>query len=412
MATILATQDGPVAPRVPDAALSASAAHARLLSIDLLRGLVIMLMALDHVRDYFFVGSGNFDPLDVDKTTALVFATRWITHFCAPTFVLLAGISAWLNGARMADSRALAKFLLTRGLWLILLESTVVSFGWNFTTHLIVFQVIWAIGASMILLAPFAWAGPRAALVAGAVIIAGHNALDAVTATDLGAWAVPFDLALNGEGFAMLRQGHLLVGYPALPWAGIILLGYGLGPLFRRDPAARVRTLRALGVVFVAGFLALRLLHAYGDANGWTGHARALQTLGDLLDTTKYPPSLHYTLMTLGPVLLLLPTLEHLRGPVARVLLTYGRVPLFFYVLHLFLVHGLQYAAGTTLGYPAHVFTDLFSTGEGAAAKAGWGVPLWATYLVWAAVLAVLYPACAWFGRVKARRRDWWLSYL
>lgn len=133
------------------------------------------------------MGSGNFDPLDVDKTTALVFATRWITHFCAPTFVLLAGISAWLNGARMADSRALAKFLLTRGLWLILLESTVVSFGWNFTTHLIVFQVIWAIGASMILLAPFAWAGPRAALVAGAVIIAGHNALDAVTATDVGA---------------------------------------------------------------------------------------------------------------------------------------------------------------------------------------------------------------------------------
>ena len=407
MATMVATGRGHVAPP-----MSASATHTRLLSIDLMRGLVIVIMALDHVRDYFFEGAGRFDPLDLGQTTALVFATRWITHFCAPTFLLLAGISAFLNGARMGDPRALARFLLTRGLWLILLEATVISLGWDFTTHMIVFQVFWAIGASMILLAPFAWAGPRAALVVGAVLIAGHNAFDAVKAADVGTWAAPFDLLLNGEGFSMLGGGRLLIGYPALPWAGIMLLGYGLGPLFRRDAAARARMLRWIGAGFVAAFLALRLVHGYGDPNGWVAYPTGVQTLGDILDTTKYPPSFHYTLMTLGPVLLLLPAMEGLRGPVARVLLTYGRVPLFFYVCHLWLVHGAQYLAGTALGFPGHVFTDLFVTGEKAAAAVGWGVPLWATYLVWLAVLAVLYPACAWFGRVKARRRDWWLSYL
>ncbi|HYD79422.1 MAG TPA: heparan-alpha-glucosaminide N-acetyltransferase domain-containing protein [Paucimonas sp.] len=389
---------------------AAALAGRRLEAIDLLRGIVIALMVLDHVRDFFHESAFLFNPLDVEKTSAALYLTRWITHFCAPVFVFLAGVSAFLHGARLDSRAALSRFLLTRGLWLVLLEVTVVGFAWDFALRGALLQVIWVIGAAMVALAALVWLPQRAILAVGVSIIAGHNILDGIEPAQFGELSWVWRLLHDG---GRVRSGGfgLYVVYPLLPWIGVMAAGYGLGFVFRQDAGARRRTLTILGLAMITGFLLLRGFHLYGDPRDWMPRAGLLATAGDFLDVRKYPPSLMYVLATLGPAFLLLPRLEQWRGRLAEVLLAFGRVPLFCYLLHLYLAHGLMLIAGVAAGYPASMFIGIVSDPRMLIMN-GWGVSLAATYGLWLFVLALLYPACRWFGEIKRRRRDWWLSYL
>jgi uncharacterized membrane protein len=389
--------------------LSAQETSARLASVDILRGIVIGLMALDHVRDFFHVDAFLFDPLDVDRTSPALFATRWITHFCAPVFVFLAGVSAFLQSSRLSRS-GLARRLATRGLWLLLLEVTVIGFAWNFSFDFLFLQVIWAIGWSMLALAALIWLPASALLGLGVAILALHNLLDPVRPDQLGNWA-PLWAALHESG-PILLGGELrgFFAYPVLPWIGVICFGYGVGPIFRMEPARRRQMLKLIGASLIGLFVALRLADLHGEPNGWEYQADFGRTAMDWLSTTKYPPSLQFAAMTLGPALLLLALLERLKGAAAEPWLTFGAVPLFVYVLHIYIAHGLAVAIGAAQGYPLWGVGDLFR--GGAANLQGWGFSLPVVYAIWLAVLAILYPPARWFARLKRRRSDWWLSYL
>ena len=381
----------------------------RLTSIDLLRGLIIVLMVLDHTRDYFMTGAFFTDAVDPKTSWPALYATRWITHLCAPGFVFLAGVSAFLKGARDGDTKALSWFLFSRGLWLVVLELTVVNFGWNFGVAPPFLQVIWAIGAGMIALAALVWLGPRVVLALGIAIIAGHNLLDPINPPHLGEAAPVWNL-LHESGFPTILGVPIFAAYPLIPWLGILCLGYGLGFIFLKTPGERIRTLLFLGLAFLAAFIALRWINVYGDPRPWTEQADAVRTAMSFLNVQKYPPSLQFTLVTLGINLLLLSGFERLRGPIAEFFLTFGRVPLFVYVLHIYLIHALQILVGTVIaGRPASDFIKVF---ENPAKQQGWGYDLPVVYLVWAVILALLFPLARWFGKVKRERRDWWLSYL
>lgn len=381
----------------------------RLQAIDILRGLVIVLMVLDHVRDFFYAGAFTFDPVDPQASYGALYATRWVTHLCAPSFVFLAGVSAFLKGERCDSRSALSRFLVTRGLWLILLELTVVNFGWTFGALASFLQVIWAIGAGMVLLAGLVWLGPRAVLLIGVLIIAGHNLLDPINPAHLGQAAPVWNL-IEEPGLAR-PWGHILfIAYPAIPWLGIMCLGYGLGGLFLLPREDRIRWFVRAGLSILAIFFAVRGINLYGDPVPWTTLPEAGRTVMSYFNVTKYPPSLLFTLATLGPAFLLLAAFEKLKGPVAEFFLTFGRVPLFVYVLHIYLAHLLQMAVGAAMGVPPSTFVNaLFNP---AGITPAWGFGLAGVYLIWLLVLVLLYPAARWFGALKRRRRDWWLSYL
>ena len=378
----------------------------RLDGIDLLRGLVICLMVLDHVRD-FFMRTGGPDPLDLDASNPALFATRWVTNFCAPVFVLLAGVSAYLQAANGKAPGDLSRFLLTRGAWLVFLELTVIGFGWQFTPVLVFLQVIWAIGWSMILLS-FLTRLPRTAILAlGVVIVAAHNLLDPIQPAAFGAAAPVWNL-LHVTNVAPVAGVPVLFAYPILPWFGIMLLGYGLGQIFTLPTERRRRMLTFVGLGMIVAFAALRALQLYGDSKPWETHPELWKTLGDVIDVQKYPPSLQFVLITIGPAFVFLPWLERLKGPVAAFLLAFGRAPLFAYVLHIWLAHLLAMAVGVAMGMPASGFLSPLFAGT----PEGWGFGLPAVYGFWLLILAILYPPARWFAGVKARRRDWWLGYL
>jgi len=370
----------------------------RLDAVDLLRGIVMIMMALDHVRDHF--SNAAVDPTDLAHTTPALFLTRWITHFCAPTFVLLAGASAYLAGRRGRTRRELSRFLLTRGIWLVVLEATVVRVGWSFDPHFgwPALQVIWAIGASMIVLSGLVFLPTPAIAAFGITLIAGHNLVDGIAPERFGAAAWVW---------SMLHVPRFPVVYPLVPWVGVMAAGYGLGPLLLREAPERGRILVRLGLGLTVAFLIVRLANGYGDPAPWSTQARAGFTVLSFLDTTKYPPSLLFLLMTLGPAIAALPALERLSGPAARVILVFGRVPLFYYVLHLYLIHALAVLAAYLAGRDIAAFmTACF------AFPKDWGFGLPVVYMTWILVVALLYAPCRWFGGVKQRRRDPWLSYL
>lgn len=386
----------------------------RLESVDLVRGLVMVIMALDHSRDFFGAASRLGDPELLPDPGLALFLTRWITHFCAPAFVFLAGTSAFLSLGRGRTTADLRRFLLTRGLWLVLLEYTVVGWAWSFspTLHFAAVQVIWALGVSMVVLAGLVHlpAGTVAAL--GLVMIAGHNLFDGVAPESLGRFADVWRLLhvqglLGGaDAAAAPRWLTVYVRYPLVPWIGVMAAGYGFGPLMRGAADVRQRRLLRLGLAFTALFVVLRLLNVYGDPRPWAVHPRASDTLIAFLNTQKYPPSLLYLLMTLGPTLVLLALAERWRGRLAGVFVTFGRVPLAYYVVHVALIHALVFPAAL-LRYGPGI---LARASSGAPADWGFGLPV--VYAVWLGVVLLLYPACRWFAGVKARRRDWWLSYL
>ncbi|HET7798569.1 MAG TPA: heparan-alpha-glucosaminide N-acetyltransferase domain-containing protein [Nevskia sp.] len=385
---------------------------ARLPALDALRGIVVVLMALDHCRDYF--SAYPYPPTDLDQASVALFLTRWITHFCAPVFVLLAGTSAWLHAANGGlDRRALQRFLVTRGLWIVFLEVTWNSVMWRFDLHGIQLQVLWALGMSMLFLALLLWL-PRAAIIAiGTAIVIGHHGLDGLHASDFGAEDSPAAL-----GYSLLHEFHFIrsangfefgIIYPLLPWIGVMALGYGLGPVFAQPAAVRDRRLLQLGLAALLLFALLRLANGYGDPQHWAVNARgAVFTALGWLNASKYPPSLIYLTMTLGPALLLLSRLDHWRGRLATIVTTFGRVPMFFYLLHVPLIHLGSLAARYILFGPA-----AFRGERPDDLPASYEPSLLPVYGAWFIVLVLLYPLCRWFGDYKRRHRDQtWLSYL
>lgn len=387
-------------------------ARPRLDSLDLLRGLIMVIMALDHVRDYF--SGDTLSPENLSKTTPALFFTRWITHFCAPVFVCLAGTSAYLYGARGRTKWELSHFLWTRGLWLIVLEWTLVNWAWNFNLSYsrIAFQVIWALGISMIGLAvlvhlPIGWITGI-----GVAMIVGHNLLDSITFPQSDWRFVPWTMLHDvPKRIALTESTTVFLRYPIMPWVGVMAAGYGLGQLFQQPADVRQRWLIRLGLGMVAGFVLLRLPNLYGEAAYWSVQSSAVFTLMSFLNCTKYPPSLLYLLMTLGPALLLLAMLERRPRWVPGWLVIFGRVPLFYYLLHLYLVHLAAGVAALQFGRAGDarwILDSHFNMNR----PDGYGYPLWAVYLAWVIIVAMLYLPCRWYAGVKQRNRSPWLSYL
>lgn len=382
----------------------------RLDSVDLLRGVVMIVMALDHTRDFF--SGTHFDPTDLTQTSAALFLTRWVTHFCAPVFVLLAGTSAYLSLGRGRSKTALSYFLVTRGLWLILLELTVIKLGWDsWSYHLddIGLQVVWALGWSMVALAALIHLPMWALTVVGAAMVLGHNAFDGVEAETFGVFAPVWRvLHVNAPlmGAVSSHQPGLnavFVAYPLVPWIGVMALGFALGRLLDTDPARRRRALVCLGLGVIMLFIVLRAGNFYGDAKLWSVQPSPLFTLFSFVNPTKYPPSLLYLAMTLGPSLLGLAAFEHWRGFGAGFVRVYGRVPMFYYLLHLFVLSSAAAIAWRLAYHRAFYVWDEHLVG-------GWSLPV--VYAIWIAVVLALYLPCRWFMRLKARRHDAWLSYL
>ncbi len=393
-------------PRPLVAAPRGASTRARLDSIDLLRGLVMVIMALDHTRDFF--GSSGMNPRDVADPA--LFLTRWITHFCAPIFILLSGVSAYLYGQRGRSTAELSRFLFTRGFWLMVLEFTIVRLGWTFDLGLdhFVTQVIWVIGASMVVLAGLIWL-PRAAIGAiGLGMIAGHNLLDGINAADFGSASWIWTFLHQPALLKLSETSSLYALYPLIPWVGVMATGYALGPWFSLDANERRRHFLTLGLLLTVAFVALRLSNYYGDPAPWIVHENMPETVLSMLNVEKYPPSLLYLMMTLGPGLILLGLFEHARGKLASWITTFGRVPMLYYVAHIFLIHALAVAyAWMVFGDAAFLFGGLPSD-----KPAGFGLALPWVYGVWLVVIVALYPLCRWFADVKRRRSDWWLSYL
>ena len=388
----------------------------RLTSIDILRGLVVIVMALDHVRDHFHYGSVQ-DPMADPNIGLALYATRWVTHFCAPVFVCLAGVSAGLMTGRRSPA-SLGGFLLGRGLWILAVEWFVISTALTFAPFglpqtqglaLIVLQTLWAIGGSMVVLSGAQFLGRPACLVLGAAIVAGHNLLDPVwPMADLFTPGPPLWVSLHTPMSFVVGPYFVLVAYPLLPWVGVMLLGFGASGVFQLEPGERRRRLTLAGVAAVAAFLLLRASHLYGDPNPWTAQdAGVVPTILDFMNVSKYPPSLLFVLATLGPVAVFCARSDQLPRGVRDVLVVYGRAPFAFYVVHFYVIHALAVALGVAQGFAASQMLTLMSF-----FPKGYGVPLPAVYVIWFAVVAALYPLCRWVSEVKARRSDWWLSYL
>jgi uncharacterized membrane protein len=380
--------------------------RARLVSVDLLRGVVMVIMALDHTRDYF--SASRVNPLDPDKTTLALYLTRWVTHFCAPTFVFLAGTGAFLSLGRGKPRAELSSFLLKRGLFLVVLEVTVVRIGWtfNFDYQIVWVQVIWALGVSMIVLGLLVrFFSDTVIGVFGVAMIALHNAFDGIKVQHQGEFllgAPPSDWIL-----AVLHERRAPVVYPVIPWIGVMAAGFAFGHVMRFDAERRRRTLARLGAALVAGFLVLRALAVYGDPNPWKPRADTVASLMVFFDVEKYPPSLLFLMITLGPMFLALAWLERAGPTMERAFLAYGRVPLFYYVAHIYLIHVSMVVAGVVTGYRAkELFVPFFMLPR------GYGFSLDVVYAVWIAMVLGLYPACRWFAELKATRKDWWLGYM
>ncbi len=384
----------------------------RIEAVDVVRGLIIVLMALDHVRDFF--GDQAAQPTDLASTTVALFFTRWVTHICAPTFFLLTGVSARLTLGRMSKS-ALSRFLLSRGAWLLFLELVVMRFAlqFNFDYHVTIITVLWGLGWAMMVLAGLIWLPSWLIAGFGAILVVGHNALDGIDASSLGVWR-PMWAFLHAPGI-LFSNAHsvVVVSYVLIPWVGVTALGYVLGQIYQGNGARRQRLLWGIGLSLTLGFVVLRWLNIYGDPVPWTTQRSALWTLIAFLNTNKYPPSLLFLLMTLGPTLLLLGAFENAVPRLLRPALIIGRVPLFFYILHFYLIHLLASAASyVRFGEVANTFRSPDLAHFPFTQPPGWGAPLSVIYLLWIAVLVLMFPLCYWYAKLKGRRRDRWLSYV
>lgn len=398
----------------------------RIDSIDLLRGIVMVIMMLDHTRDFVHNAALQFDPTDLSRTNIALFLTRWITHFCAPVFVFLAGTGAYLQLARGKSKAELSRFLVTRGLWLIFLELTLVKFGVFFNPDirfLGFLQVIWVIGISMIILSVLIYLPKSVIAAIGLLMIGLHNLLDSIRVAGWRGPGTPTP-ALSDKLWIFLHQAFsafpvlgdntpvIAVIYPLVPWVGVMAVGYAFGALYQLDAQRRRRLLLIIGGVATALFIAIRAINIYGDPSRWSQQKNLVFTVLSFLNTTKYPPSLLFLLMTLGPSILALAWFEakEFGGAIRNFFVTFGRVPLFFYLLQWYTAHSISILLHLAFGKPASwLWRSPVDFGQ---SPAGIGFNLVVVYLVWIAGVLLLYPLCKWFAGVKQRRRDWWLSYL
>ena len=379
----------------------------RLESIDVVRGFIMILMALDHVRDFF--GNSGLNPTDPATTTVPLFFTRWITHFCAPVFFLLTGTGAYLSLRKKSKSE-LSGFLFTRGLWLIFLEVTVVRcLGWefNFDYHLLILMVLWALGWAMIVLSVLVYLPAWAVTTFGIVMIASHNLFDSVGSSSV-IWSI-----LHVQAPVFSNRSHMiLIGYPLIPWVGITAAGYGLGQIYSWPSERRRQFLLPLGAGLSVAFVVLRAVNIYGDPSRWATQKSTAATMLSFLNTTKYPPSLLYLLMTLGPALLFLWAVDAGTPLWLRPALVFGKVPMFYYLLHIPLIHLLAMATCyARYGHVHWMFESARFPNFPITKPPDWGYSLPIIYLVWIIVVVTLYPLCRWFAGVRQRRRDFWLSY-
>ncbi len=385
----------------------------RIESIDILRGIVMVIMALDHIREFFHQDALiGHDPLDFKTTWPLLFFTRWVTHFCAPVFVFLSGTSVFLYSQKTRTKKQVAIFLFTRGLWLMLAEIFIVNFFWEFNYgSFLMLEVIWAIGLSMVVLSMLQFLPYKFLLIIGFIIVLGHNLLDGIKIEQPIAASVIWSIVHVQHPYFVTPHFMILVTYPFLPWLGLMIIGYCLGKLYTKgtDAAWRKRFLLIAGISVICFFILVRFINAYGDMSEWSHQKNVLFTFLDFIKTTKYPPSLLFMLMTIGPALIVLSVTENISNLFTRFVIVYGKVPFFYFLLHVLVVHSLAwlfflvtgYGWGNinfpgTVGFPSDV-----------------GYPLWVVYMVWITVICILYYPCKWYGRYKAGHPEKkWLSYL
>jgi uncharacterized membrane protein len=387
----------------------------RISSIDLVRGIIMIIMALDHTRDFFHVSANVFQPTDLTQTNPILFFTRWITHFCAPTFVFLSGTAARISLQRKSK-KELSVFLLTRGLWLVILEFTVVRFGvlFNLYYDFNIMQVIWVIGASMIVLSALVHLPEIIVGILGFIFVFGHNIFDVYQLepgdTGYAAWAI-----LNQTGAIALDENHLLLAfYPLIPWLGIMLVGYAMGKWYTRDFNAELRRKRLLtmGIGAIVLFVVLRFINVYGDPAPWNAQKNIVFTILSFINCTKYPPSLLYTLMTLGPILIILSWMENKELNFLKPALVFGRVPLFYYILHFYLIHAISLICYMIISDKSLSEVDFHFGNNFGGIPFGFGYSLGITYIVWISIVVSLYPVCKWYNRYKSTHNQAWLSYL
>lgn len=398
----------PATPAAPAAHTTVPARRTRLDSVDLVRGIIMIVMALDHTRDYF--GIPVQDPTNLTTATAALFFTRWITHFCAPVFFLLTGTGAYLSLRRKTTSE-LSRYLFTRGLWLIVLEAVVMrclAYQFNVDFRVTFLIVLWALAWAMITLSLLVRFPTSVSAIFGLVLIAGHNLFDGVT------WTNPIWTLLHGRTLLLNTPEHtVFVVYPLVPWIGVTAVGYALGQIYAWDAERRRSFLLRVGIAASAAFVVLRAINVYGDPSRWTTQKTALFTALSFLNTSKYPPSLLFLLMTLGPAMLLLRAFDGGTPRLLRPALVFGRVPLFYYVLHFFLIHALAVVVCLARYGTAHwMFESPDMASYPFTTPPGWGFPLPVVYVAWVTVVLTTYPLCRWFAALKQRRSEAWLSYL
>lgn len=398
-----------------------SPSRSRISSLDMLRGLVMVIMALDHVRDFFYktelsqAADAALDPTNMETTYPALFFTRWITHFCAPVFVLLAGASIYLMGQRLTKNE-LSVFLFKRGTWLVIVEITIVTFSWTFNPlfSLLILQVIWALGASMIVMALCIQLPYKAIFGMGAVIVIGHNILDfpGFSYVKQNLW-IQFLFSAKFSLHSYAPDHFFMIVYSFLPWTGVMLLGYCLGKLFAGsvDAAYRRKMLIRIGLTITVAFVVIRFINVYGDPVPWASQPRGMTyTFLSFLNLNKYPPSLSFLCMTIGPALLFLVWFEKIQNRFATIMNIYGRVPMFYYVLHFYLIHLILVVVFYAQGFGAK---DIVSPNNPFFFRPnGVGFGLVGVYIVWMSIVVLLFPLCKKFAAYKSSHKQWWLSYV
>jgi uncharacterized membrane protein len=384
----------------------------RVQSIDVLRGIIMLIMTLDHCRDFLHFQGSQYNPTNMATTTVLLFFTRWVTHFCAPVFVFLSGVSAYLAGLKRSKNE-LSMFLIKRGIWLILADVIIITFMFslNPSYNVFILEVLWAIGCSMIILGLLVRAPLPVIALIGCTIFFGHNMLDAMKLPQNGPANVLLTVFFTAPGVVLpIGSNHLVLdGYAIIPWTGVMLIGYVFGSAYRQgfDAMRRKKILLLTGISLTALFVFLRFINAYGDPAPWSVQRNAAHTLLSYLNTSKYPPSLLYLSMTLGPALILLSLIERVQNKFTAICMVYGNVPFFYFVVHLYFIRAINiiliFASGLNMKTSGSPF--VFQ-------PPAFGFPLWVVYLIWFFVIVVLYFPCKWYANYKRSHHQWWLSYL
>jgi uncharacterized membrane protein len=384
----------------------------RIDSIDLVRGLVMIIMALDHTRDFMHIGSLNQDPLNLTTTTPLLFLTRWITHYCAPVFVFLSGTSAFISMKNRNDITATRRFLISRGIWLILLEFTVINFGlwYDLQFRILLFQVIAAIGFGFILLSFLLKLRPEVIAAVGLIIIFTHNLFPIIPFQDDSVLKAVLTPLVNFNQYQVARQFTFVIAYPLIPWFGIMLTGFAAGKLFEYPIEKRKKVFLGMGLAALAVFVVLRLVNVYGDQSQWSSQKDGILTFLSFINVSKYPPSLLFTLMTLGVMCLVISLVDGAQNKFISFCSVFGRVPFFYYMIHLYLIHSVMLVIMFLQGF--HWADMSFAPFRFGRAE-GSGIELWVVYLVWISIVGLLYPICKWYGKYKlSHKENKWLRYL